>query len=152
VNSNDPRLNAEYESVRRAMENDKEEYRTNFEKLKNLKTQIEHAQYLIEKSQVKLQKDFENWWEEQCELVEEQKRKQKNSNSNNEDYSIGLSLAAAAGRQRNDSIQTVSTVNSTSASSLASSRNNSSLNTTLLNKSYQVSCDIFSCILFFEQI
>lgn len=41
-------------------------YRLNFEKLKNLKSQIEHSQYLIEKSQVKLQKDFDNWWQEQC--------------------------------------------------------------------------------------
>lgn len=44
-------------------------YRLNFEKLKALKSQIEHAQFLIEKSQVKLQKDFENWWQEQCELL-----------------------------------------------------------------------------------
>ena len=44
-------------------------YRLNFEKLKNLKTQIEHAQHLIEKSQVKIQKDFENWWQEQCEII-----------------------------------------------------------------------------------
>ena len=44
-------------------------YRLNFEKLKNLKTQIEHSQLLIEKSQVKLQKDFENWWQEQCEII-----------------------------------------------------------------------------------
>ena len=44
-------------------------YRLTFEKLKNLKTQIEHSQLLIDKSQVKLQKDFENWWEEQCEII-----------------------------------------------------------------------------------
>jgi hypothetical protein len=44
-------------------------YRSSFEKLKHLKTQIEHAQHMIEKSQVKLQKDFENWWIEQCEII-----------------------------------------------------------------------------------
>ena len=44
-------------------------YRLNFEKLKNLKNQIEHAQYLVEKASVKLQKDFDEWWNEQCEII-----------------------------------------------------------------------------------
>jgi hypothetical protein len=46
-----------------------------------MKTQIEHAQYLIEKSQLKLQKDFEKWWEEQCE-INEQKQKENKINRN----------------------------------------------------------------------
>ena len=44
-------------------------YRENFEKLKNMKSQIEHSQRLIERTQVKLQKDFENWWNEQCAIL-----------------------------------------------------------------------------------
>ncbi|CAF0834221.1 unnamed protein product [Brachionus calyciflorus] len=112
---NDTRQNVEYESIRKTMEFEKENYRQNFEKLKNLKTQIEHAQYLIEKSQVKLQKDFENWWTEQCELNEQKQQKLQ-------------------GLDRNDSISTIpSTANSLSTSS----RINSSVNNSTLNQSYQ---------------
>lgn len=34
-----------------------------------MKSQIEHSQRLIERTQVKLQKDFENWWNEQCAIL-----------------------------------------------------------------------------------
>jgi hypothetical protein len=34
-----------------------------------MKNQIEHSQRLIERTQVKLQKDFENWWNEQCAIL-----------------------------------------------------------------------------------
>jgi hypothetical protein len=34
-----------------------------------MKNQIEHSQHLIERTQVKLQKDFENWWNEQCAIL-----------------------------------------------------------------------------------
>jgi len=31
----------------------------------DLKTEIEHIQHLLEKSRMQLQKDFEEWWEQQ---------------------------------------------------------------------------------------
>lgn len=40
-----------------------------------MKSQIEHAQHMIERAQVKLQKDFENWWNEQCLLFVSKKKK-----------------------------------------------------------------------------
>ena len=40
-------------------------YKHAFNQLKALKTEIEHMQFLLEKSKVKLQKDFELWWAEQ---------------------------------------------------------------------------------------
>ena len=33
--------------------------------LRELKTEIEHIQHLLEKAKVKLQKDFEQWWNQQ---------------------------------------------------------------------------------------
>jgi hypothetical protein len=32
---------------------------------------------LVERSQVKLQKDFENWWQEQCEIIEQKNQRQR---------------------------------------------------------------------------
>lgn len=43
-------------------------YKEAFNKLKELKTEIEHLQHFLEKSKVKLLKDFELWWAEQASL------------------------------------------------------------------------------------
>uniref|UniRef100_A0A8C8EDG3 Kinesin-like protein KIF6/9 C-terminal domain-containing protein n=1 Tax=Otus sunia TaxID=257818 RepID=A0A8C8EDG3_9STRI len=40
-------------------------YKTMFNRLKELKVEIEHLQLLMEKVKVKLQKDFEVWWSEE---------------------------------------------------------------------------------------
>lgn len=72
---NDDMQHPEMEALRKTMEFEKETYRLNFEKLKNLKAQIEHSQHLVERSQVKLQKDFENWWQEQCDSIEAKNQK-----------------------------------------------------------------------------
>uniref|UniRef100_A0A663LLN6 Kinesin-like protein n=1 Tax=Athene cunicularia TaxID=194338 RepID=A0A663LLN6_ATHCN len=41
-------------------------YKTMFNRLKELKVEIEHLQLLMEKVMVKLQKDFEIWWSEEA--------------------------------------------------------------------------------------
>ena len=41
-------------------------YKVTFNKLRVLKTEIEHLQHLLEKSRLQLQKDFELWWAEQA--------------------------------------------------------------------------------------
>ena len=38
--------------------------------LRQLKTEIEHLQHLLEKAKVKMQKDFEIWWAEQGALIQ----------------------------------------------------------------------------------
>ena len=100
-------------------------YRLNFEKLKNLKTQIEHSQHLVERSQVKLQKDFENWWQEQCEINEQKNQKhreydqiQKPSTADSIS-SINSSIPSGASLVSNsrNSLNLNSTMNSTSANS-----------------------------------
>lgn len=40
-------------------------YKSTFGNLKALRTEIEHLQLLLEKSKVKLQKDFQEWWREE---------------------------------------------------------------------------------------
>ena len=37
--------------------------------LKDMKTEIEHVQHLLEKAKVQLQKDFETWWKQQADKV-----------------------------------------------------------------------------------
>ena len=40
-------------------------YKQAFMELRNMKTEIEHLQHLLEKAKVKMMKDFELWWAEQ---------------------------------------------------------------------------------------
>ena len=40
-------------------------FKTLYAQLRELKTEIEHIQHLLEKAKVKLQKDFEQWWNQQ---------------------------------------------------------------------------------------
>ena len=41
-------------------------YKDTFNRLRTLKTEIEHLQHLLEKAKVQLMKDFELWWAEQA--------------------------------------------------------------------------------------
>ena len=41
-------------------------YKDAFTRLRSLKTEIEHLQHLLERSKVKLMKDFELWWAKQA--------------------------------------------------------------------------------------
>ncbi|KAM9316891.1 kinesin-like protein KIF6 [Gastrophryne carolinensis] len=50
------------EALRTHMEDQKKRYKTLFGRLKNLKTEIEHLQLLLEKAKVRLLKDFQDWW------------------------------------------------------------------------------------------
>jgi kinesin family member 6/9 len=40
-------------------------YKEAFNRLRDLKHEIEHMQHLLEKAKVQLMKDFEIWWAEQ---------------------------------------------------------------------------------------
>ncbi|XP_064301537.1 kinesin-like protein KIF6 [Phalacrocorax carbo] len=53
------------EKLRMQIEEEKNSYKTMFNRLKGLKIEIEHLQLLMEKVKVKLQKDFEVWWSEE---------------------------------------------------------------------------------------
>ncbi|KAI5618808.1 kinesin-like protein KIF6 [Silurus asotus] len=44
------------------IEEEKKKYKSTFERLKGLKTEIEHVQHLLQRAKVKLQKDFQDWW------------------------------------------------------------------------------------------
>ena len=56
---------AEEAEAKRDMEAEKGRYKASFERLRNLKKEIEHLQLLLEQSRQKLQGDFEKWcvWE-----------------------------------------------------------------------------------------
>ena len=43
-------------------------YKETFNRLRTLKSEIEHLQHLLEKAKVKLMKDFELWWADQMAL------------------------------------------------------------------------------------
>jgi kinesin family protein 6/9 len=42
-------------------------YRDCFNRLKNMKQEIEHIQHIIEKDRLQMLKDFDDWWEQQSE-------------------------------------------------------------------------------------
>jgi hypothetical protein len=55
---------------RLAIEKDKKVYQKAFQRLRELKGEIEHVKRLMEKGRVKLQKDFEVWYEQTCNYSE----------------------------------------------------------------------------------
>lgn len=59
------------EQLRKALDAEKMKYKTTFNELKLLKTEIEHIQHLLEKMKVKMQKDFEIWWAEEASKLEQ---------------------------------------------------------------------------------
>ena len=39
-----------------------------YDKLREVKTEIEHVQHLLQKSKVQIQRDFEEWWKQHSKL------------------------------------------------------------------------------------
>ena len=113
----DEKPNPEFEALRRTMEYEKENYRLNFEKLKNLKSQIEHAQHLVERSSLKLQKDFEIWWQDQCDLVEARNARREEY----EAYGKKPGTAESVGSSAASTIPTGASIASTSRTSVTNS-------------------------------
>ncbi|VDI22535.1 kinesin family member 6/9 [Mytilus galloprovincialis] len=74
VDPEDAEPDEEEQEMRNEMEEEKMNYKECFTRLRTLKTEIEHLQHLLEKSKVKLMKDFEMWWADQVNL-------QQNNNS-----------------------------------------------------------------------
>uniref|UniRef100_A0A8C7JR99 Kinesin-like protein n=1 Tax=Oncorhynchus kisutch TaxID=8019 RepID=A0A8C7JR99_ONCKI len=54
------------ENIRRQMDEEKKSYKSTFGHLKTLKMEIEHLQLLLERSTVKLQRDFQDWWSQEA--------------------------------------------------------------------------------------
>ncbi|XP_030643230.1 kinesin-like protein KIF6 [Chanos chanos] len=59
---NSEELDPVEESLRSQIQEEKKNYIATFERLKGMKTEIEHIQLLLKRSKIKLQKDFEDWW------------------------------------------------------------------------------------------
>ena len=66
VDPENPEPDEEEQQLKDRMEEQKLRYKEAFTHLRNLKTEIEHLQHLLERSKVKLMKDFELWWAEQA--------------------------------------------------------------------------------------
>ncbi|XP_060710496.1 kinesin-like protein KIF6 [Hemiscyllium ocellatum] len=58
--------------LREKIEEEKKSYKMTFNRLKALKTEIEHLQHLLEKSKMMMQKDFEVWWSEEATRLQRQ--------------------------------------------------------------------------------
>ncbi|XP_051880813.1 kinesin-like protein KIF6 [Pristis pectinata] len=54
------------EELREKIEEEKKSYKVTFNRLKGLKTEIEHLQHLMQKAKVMMQKDFEAWWSKEA--------------------------------------------------------------------------------------
>ncbi|OPJ72419.1 kinesin-like protein KIF6 isoform B [Patagioenas fasciata monilis] len=69
------------EQLRTQIEEEKKSYKTMFNRLKGLKVEIEHLQLLMEKAKMKLQKDFEIWWSEEAQKLQEKPEMVSSSNT-----------------------------------------------------------------------
>lgn len=87
-----------YEALRAQLENAKQEYRGAFERLKTLKPEIEHLQHLVERSKLALIKEFEEWWQAQVELQQQQQLQQEagESDSRPSTHASTLSTTSAS--------------------------------------------------------
>ncbi|XP_051469296.1 kinesin-like protein KIF6 [Apus apus] len=61
------------EKLRMQIEEEKNSYKTMFNRLKVLKVEIKHLQFLVEKVTMKMQKDFEVWWSEEAAHLQQEK-------------------------------------------------------------------------------
>jgi kinesin family protein 6/9 len=57
-----PASDPEEDSCKASIESEKEAYKSAFNRLKELKVEIEHLQLLLEQSRKRLQKDFDGWF------------------------------------------------------------------------------------------
>ncbi|XP_053488387.1 kinesin-like protein KIF6 isoform X2 [Ictalurus furcatus] len=71
-NQPNPESDPVEERLRNQIEEEKKRYKSTFERLKGLKTEIEHLQHLLQRSKVKLQKDFEDWWTQEAARLQNQ--------------------------------------------------------------------------------
>ena len=89
----------------------------------------------MEKASVRLQKDFDQWWTEQCELIEA-----KNNKHSEQLPQIITSTSRGPGKLSIDSASSVASsiqsVNSSLFQSQGGSRPNSSLNSTAMSQLY----------------
>ncbi|XP_068088815.1 kinesin-like protein KIF6 [Hyperolius riggenbachi] len=60
------------EELRGQMDAEKKRYKILFNRLKSLKTEIEHLQLLLEKAKVRLLKEFEDWWSAEASHLQNQ--------------------------------------------------------------------------------
>ncbi|XP_066531447.1 kinesin-like protein KIF6 isoform X2 [Hoplias malabaricus] len=61
------------ERLRNQIEEQKKKYKNTFGHLKGLKTEIEHLQHLLQRSKIKLQRDFEDWWIQEATKLQDQR-------------------------------------------------------------------------------
>ncbi|KAK7904500.1 hypothetical protein WMY93_017107 [Mugilogobius chulae] len=59
------------EKLRTQIEREKKSYKSTIDRLKALRTEIEHLQLLLERAKVKLQRDFQKWWGEEAFRMQE---------------------------------------------------------------------------------
>ncbi|XP_026857259.2 kinesin-like protein KIF6 isoform X4 [Electrophorus electricus] len=61
-----PQSDTVEETLRSQIEEEKKNYKSTFGRLKGLKTEIEHLQHLLQRSKIKLKRDFQDWWSQEA--------------------------------------------------------------------------------------
>lgn len=64
-------------ALRGELDQEKKKYKTNFDALKHLKAEIEHIQHLMEGARVRLQHDFESWFDSKAGQVKYEMAQEK---------------------------------------------------------------------------
>jgi hypothetical protein len=104
---------------------------------------------MVEKTGVRLQKDFDIWWTEQCELIEQQKNKYNDFNQQQQQQQQQKMITTSTSRgggggggSSNNNKMTIDSASSVASSiqsvnsSIFQSRPNSSLNSTATSQAY----------------
>ncbi|XP_075963096.1 kinesin-like protein KIF6 [Anarhichas minor] len=75
VTENRPKVEEEVDPVEenlcKHIEQEKKAYKSTIDRLKALRTEIEHLQLLLERAKVKLQRDFHKWWSQEASSMQE---------------------------------------------------------------------------------
>ncbi|KAK3563224.1 hypothetical protein QTP86_018277 [Hemibagrus guttatus] len=75
------------ERLRNQIEEEKKQYKSTFERLKGLKTEIDHLQHLHQRSKIKLQKDFQDWWTQEAARLQQDQRSESTGTGRSQDGS-----------------------------------------------------------------
>ncbi|XP_035388465.1 kinesin-like protein KIF6 isoform X2 [Electrophorus electricus] len=67
-----PQSDTVEETLRSQIEEEKKNYKSTFGRLKGLKTEIEHLQHLLQRSKIKLKRDFQDWWSQEATRLQKQ--------------------------------------------------------------------------------
>ncbi|KAG9268870.1 kinesin-like protein KIF6 [Astyanax mexicanus] len=89
------------ERLRSQIEEEKKSYKSTFGRLKGLKTEIEHLQHLLQKSKIRLQRDFQDWWTQEASRLQQDQKPESAEVRQSQESSLFTSSSSSYDRAIN---------------------------------------------------